>query len=204
MKKTLAVIAALSFGAAYAQTGNMNIAGSGAQAPMNQRHMIEFNADNIPSLIFAFGKTKTKGTASDNDQDVNFQFNYAYAIHPNFQIGGRFNFFNGLSGNNDVEQLDLQVAGWFNFYGGDLQNSPYLSASFGGGYAQTFGAAGGRDDIITGTLALGKRFSMDAWGVKHLTWSPEIALTNTNSTNDSNFDYRHATEFRILKFSVIW
>lgn len=219
--KTILAVAALSLATgAFAQTnynsnsgsqsnnglfgGNLNVQNQDAKAADGQRHMVEFTANSVPSLIYSIEKTKTKGTDSDNDSDTNLAFNYAYAIHPNIQIGGAFNFFNGVFSNNDVERMDLQAKAWFNFKGGDLQNSAYVVAGLGAGYAQTFGNNGGRDDLVIASVGVGKRFSLQRFGVEHLTWSPEIALTNTNSTSDNSFDYRQATEFRVLQFSVIW
>lgn len=212
MKTILALVTAMSFGAAYAQSNQGQRWGGmvdieerqEAKAPEGQRHMIEFNANSVPSLIWAFTKDKTKGTSSDNDSDVIFDMNYAYAIHPNIQVGGRFNYFSGVSGNQDTEELGLAAVGWFNTKANDLQNSPFLSVSVGAGYAQTFETGGTRDDLITSSISAGKRFSMENWGVKHLTWTPEVALTNTNSTANTTFDYRQALEFRVLQFSVIW
>lgn len=211
MKTILALVAALSLGTAYAQNtgsgmgGMMNVEGQGAKAEKGQRHMIEFQADSVPRLIYSLERTKAKGTKGDNESGAELSFNYAYAIHPNIQVGGKFNFFNGVFANNDVERMDISVGGWFNFLGGDLANSAYLSLLLGTGYAQTFGANGGRDDLRLTTLALGKRFGMgERWGVNNLSWTPEIALVSENSTTDSSFDYRQATEFRILQFSVLW
>jgi hypothetical protein len=131
--------------------------------------------------------------------------NYAYSIHPNVQLGGRFNYFNGIgTAGFDTERLTAEAVGWFNFKGGDLQNSPFVSLSLGAGYQQGFGAGGGRDDLLLSTVSIGKRFGMERWGVKPLTWAPEIALTNSNSTANSTFDFQQALEFRLLQFSVIW
>jgi hypothetical protein len=214
MKTILALLTAMSFGTAYAQSaannqgrpfgGMLDIERQEAKAQEGQRHMIEFNAQSIPSLIYSMEKLKAKGTDSENESGSNLSFNYAYSIHPNVQVGGRFSFFNGRSANNDTEELNVQVGGWFNTKAGDIQNSPYVSLHLGAGYAQTFGSNGGRDDLILSTLAVGKRFGMEDWGVKHLTWSPEVALVNTNSTTNSSFDYRQAFEFRVLQFSVIF
>lgn len=217
MKKLLAVTALALASTAFAQDSNygssntgsnfggmLNIQNQDARPADDQRHMIEFNAQSVPSLVYAFEKTKTKGTDSDNDSDTNLSMNYAYTIHPNIQVGGAFNFFNGVFSNNDTERFDVSAKGWFNFKGGDLQNSAYLALSLGAGYAHTFGANGGRDDLILSSVSLGKRFSMERFGVKALTWTPEIALVNENSTANTSFDYRQATEFRVLQFSVIW
>lgn len=211
MKKILGLLLALSVAPAFAAQGStpsfggmVDIQKQEAPVQEGQRHMIEFNANSIPSLIWAFSKDKTKGTSSDNDSDIALDFNYAYTIHPNFQVGGRLNYFTGISGNNDQENFGLQAVGWFNTKAGDLQNSPFLSVALGGGYAQTYGANGSRDDLVTAAVSAGKRFSMDRWGIKHLTWTPEVALVNTNSTNNSSFDYRQAFELRFVQFSVIW
>lgn len=214
MKTILALVTAMSFGTAFAQSsmrgqqnnfgGMLDIEKQEAKATEGQRHMIEFDAQSIPSLVYSIEKLKTKGTDSENESGSNLGFNYAYSIHPNIQVGGRFKYFNGRSANNDAEELNVQVGGWFNTKAGDLQNSPYASLHLGAGYAQTFGTGGGRDDLILTTLAAGKRFSMENWGVKHVTWTPEIALVQTNSTNDKNFDYRQALEFRLIQFAVIF
>jgi hypothetical protein len=211
MKTILAVAAVLSFGTVYAQTTDgsgdeslFNIAPQEEQAEEGQRHMVEFNAESIPSLIYSIERSKAKGTSGDTESGSNISLNYAYAIHPNVQVGGKFNFFNGVFANNDVERMDVQASGWFNTKAGDLANSPYVSVSLGTGYAQTFGSNGGRDDLWLGSLSFGKRFGLDRIGVKHISWTPELAFVTENSTNDSSYDYRQATEFRLLQFSVLW
>ncbi len=216
MKTILALVTALSLASASAQTGAgggtayrsdsgmINIASQNQEAKEGQRHMVEFNTLNIPSLVFALQKSKTKGTESDNDSSSSLNLNYAYTVHPNVQVGGRFNYFNGIFANNDVERMDVQVGGWFNSKAGDLKNSAYLSAHLGTGWAQTFGDRGGRDDLWLLTGALGKRTSLEHWGLNHVSWTPEVALVQTNSTNNSSFDYRQALEFRLLQFSVLW
>lgn len=211
MKKIIGMLLALSVGPVFAAAGStpsmgglVDIEKQEASVQEGQKHMIEFNANSIPTLIWSFTKDKTKGTASENDSDIALDMNYAYTIHPNFQVGGRLNYFTGISGNNDQENLLLQAVGWFNTKAGDLQNSPFLSLAVGGGYAQTYGEAGTRDDLLNAAITAGKRFGMDRWGVKHLTWTPEVALTSSNSTNNDSFDYRQALEFRFLQFSVIW
>jgi hypothetical protein len=207
MKTILALFTALSLGTAFAQSSGepmLNIEPRGTKAEMGQRHMVEFTADSLPTLIYSMTKTKTKGTSSDNDSSSQLSLNYAYAIHPNIQVGGKLNYFNGLFANNDVEQLDVQAGLWLNSKAGDLKNSPYINFLIGTGYAQTFGANGGRDDIFLGTIAFGKRYSLERFGVNHVSWTPEIAFTSQNSTANSSYDYRQATEFRLLQFSVLW
>lgn len=211
MKTILALTTLLAVSTAYAQTRKgmeenfgIKIAPQQQQAAEGQRHMVEFNAEAIPTFVYSIERTKAKGTEADNESGADFRFNYAYAIHPNLQVGGRFNYFSGIFANNDVERYDIQAAAWFNTKAGDLINSPYVSVSLGTGIAQTFGDNGGRDDLWIGSLALGKRFGLEGLGIKHVSYSPEIAFVSENSTNNSNFDYRQATEFRLLQFSVLW
>lgn len=205
MKTIYALVGALTVGSAFAQNpGWLNIAPQAQEAAEGQRHMIEFNGESVPKIIYSLERTKTKGTGGNNDSGSDISMNYAYTIHPNVQIGGRFSFFNGVFANNDVERLNVQVGGWFNTKAGDLQNSPYVAAFVGTGYAQTFGSNGGRDDLWLGQISFGKRFSLESWGLKSVSWTPEVAFITENSTNNSNFDYRQATEFRLLQFSVLW
>lgn len=212
MKTILALTTVLAVGTAYAQTkadtnkGNdyFKIAPQRQQAPEGQRHMVEFNGESIPTFIYSLERTKAKGTEAENDSGADLRINYAYTVHPNLQFGGRFNYFSGVFANNDVERWDIQAAAWFNTKAGDLANSPYVSVSLGTGIAQTYGDNGGRDDLWLGTLAFGKRFSLEGMGIKHVSYTPEIAFVSENSTNNSNFDYRQATEFRLLQFSVLW
>lgn len=181
----------------------VNIQSQEARPSDGNRNMIEFNSQSIPSLVFGAEKTKTEGRSSDNDTDWSLGFNYAYTVHPNIQLGGRLNYFNGVFANNDVERMDVSAVGWFNLTD-DLSNAVFASLSLGTGFAQTFSGEGSRDDLWLTSVSLGKRFSLDRFGVKNVSWTPEIALVNENSTTDDTFDYRQATEFRLVQFSVIW
>ena len=91
----------------------------------------------------------------------------------------------------------------------DFTQAAYLSAFVGMGYNQNFSKPTAttrrfRDDLRTGTLALGKRVPLDRWGIKHVVYSPEVALTFTNSTTDESFDYRQAVELRLFQFSAFF
>ncbi len=174
------------------------------EAAPGQRRMVEFNAQSLPSALHAFQRSKTPGASGDDDSTTTVDLNYAYSIHPNVQIGGRFNYFKGSSGVTDVERAQIQAGAWFNSLAGDLANSPYISFHMGTGYSQTLGGNTTRDDLWLGTLALGKRSGLRRWGIEHLSWTPEVAFTTVNSTNNSSFEYRQAVELRFLQFSVLW
>lgn len=211
MKKILAVTLALATGSAFA--GESIFQGFNAQeqqegstsvpmADQGVRHMIEFDAQSIPKLILGFRRTKTPGNDASSGTDLNFGFNYAYGIHRFLQAGVKFNYNNGLSGANDVERLYTSLGLIVNS-NSDFTKAAYLSAFVGMGFDANYGS-GNREDVRTATLALGKRMPLDDLGVKHVVYSPEIALTNINSTNDDDFEYSQSLEFRLLQFSVFF
>jgi hypothetical protein len=51
---------------------------------------------------------------------------------------------------------------------------------------------------------VGKRFPLDRWGIKHVTWTPELAFKFINSTTDESIDYSQSAQLRLLQFSVLF
>lgn len=175
-------------------------------APMGMRHMFEFNTDTIVSGLFSVDKSKGEGTDADRDVRTDLSFNYAYGVHKNIQTGMRFNYFNGVEGNADKENYDLSVGALFNFEE-DFLNSSYASLYFGIGSRQVFsngGHSNQRDEVQLTTLALGKRTSLEKIGLKQVTWNPELALRNENSTSNEGYDYIQSLEVRFLQFAVFF
>jgi hypothetical protein len=198
MKTILALATALIVGSAFAQTSSTEpVAGQ-------PRHMLEFNADSILQGVLSFDKTKTPGKANDNDTSLDLRLNYAYLVHRNMQLGIRGTFQSGVQNALDREVFGAEVGAIWNFQPEHIMNSIYASGYVGGLYSQTFGTDSGRDEVYTGTLALGKRFDMKRWGLNHVVYSPEVALEYANSVDDKNFDYTQALEIRFLQFSVLF
>ena len=199
MKTIFALGAALLLmGSAFAQNGGV---GAG------YKHMFEFNADSVMRGIFSFDKSKTPGNASDNDTQLDLRLNYAYALEqlPRIQLGGRVNYLKDTNTSGDIENYGFQVGAILN-HSADLQNSIYASLYLGMIWNQVYGSASGNtmDEVMQSTLAVGKRFSLDQWGIKHLTYTPEIALQNQNSTTGGNLDYSQSLQFRFLQFAVFF
>jgi hypothetical protein len=174
-----------------------------ARPHQGRHHMVELSSSSIPRLVFSDEKTEAKDGGSQTDSSWNLGMNYAYTIHPNIQLGGRFNYSKGTVASSESEQLDISAVGWFNLTD-DLANSIFASLSIGKGFVQTYGSSGPRDDLWLTAISVGKRFNLNRLGVSHLSWTPEIALLNENATTDNSFDYRQVTEFRLIQFSVIW
>ena len=204
MKTILAFTTALLIGAAaHAQEAT-----SPMDSASGSRHMFEFNADSILQGVLSFEKAKTRGSSADNDTQLDLSLNYAYSLPtmPRLQTGARINYEKGTeAGRGDLEDYDIQVGGIVN-HTEDLKNSLYASLYLGFGWANTYGngALGRRDEILTSTLAVGKRFAMEKWGINHLTYTPEVALENINSTTGSALEYSQNIQFRFLQFSVFF
>ena len=216
MKKILAVTLALSAAtSAFAGDKLFDAYGSRVQrqeaatnvptADIGVRHMLEFNAQSLPTLVLGFKRDKSGGSA-ETGTDLKFSANYAYGIHKFLQAAFRFNYNSALSGGStsgtDVENVGGQIGLIVNS-DSDFTNAAYVSLYVGAGYEQNFGA-GTREDLRTTQLAVGKRIPMARWGVKHVVYSPEIALVNTNSTTNASFDYRQAVELRLFQFSAFF
>ena len=175
-------------------------------APEGMRHMLEFNTESVISGLISIDKSKGQGTDADNDVRTDLSFNYAYGVARNLQIGVRFNYFNGVEGNADKENYDLSVGGIFNF-DEDFLNTTYTSLYLGTGSRQIFSNGGHtnqRDEVQITTLALGKRASLEKLGLKQVTWNPELAYRNENSTSNEGYDYLQSLEVRFLQFAVFF
>lgn len=202
MKKIFALgLAVLCFPAfAYAgqqmETQRMPAAMEGVQ------HMFEFNLDSVLAGALSFDKTKVSGSDADNDTKLDLVFNYAYGVAPFLQVATRFNYLSGVSGGSDVENFNIEFGGILNSME-DFTNAGYVSIYLGSGWAQDFGAST-RDDLRSATLALGKRMPLERMGLKHVTYTPELAVKTVNSTNNSGLDYSQSLEFRFLQFSVFF
>jgi len=158
-------------------------------------------------VFFLLINPKPRGLQTDNDTQLNLDLNYAYSIPtmPRLQVGGRVSYDKGTEGGRgDLEDYGLEVGAIVNWMA-DLQNSPYASLYLGVNWANTYGVSEGRkDEVLMGTLAVGKRFSMETLGIKHLTYTPEIALENLNSTTGSSLEYSQNIQLRFLQFSVFF
>lgn len=194
MKKLLVAALALTTSGAFAQE---------LPGTPGMRHMLEFTPETMQAAVLSFDRIKTKNTDADSGANLDFGMNYAVTIHRLLQTGVRFDYFSGLSGANQGEGMTAQVGLIANMME-DFTNSPYASIFIGGGYEQQFGPNATRDDLRLGTFAVGKRFSLERFGMKHLTYSPELALQMKNSTNNESFDYSQSLQFRILQFSAFF
>jgi hypothetical protein len=209
MKKILALSLALLSGSAFAQDTqdkNQKMETGGTDrvpaAAEGMRYMFEFNADSMLNGVLSFDKSKVNGSDSDTDTKANISLNYAYGVAPQLQIASRINYFNGILGDGDLENFDFSIGAIFNTKE-DLTEAGYVSLYFGAGWSQDFGA-GTRDDLRISTLAIGRRIPLTTWGLKHVTYTPEVAMKSVNSTTGEGLDYSTSLQFRFLQFSVFF
>lgn len=210
MKKLLAMGMVLATGSALAQSyyraptyaQNQEASPMGMASP-GSRHMLEFTPESMEAAVLSFDRIKSRGSDGDNGTNLNLDLNYAYGFTSDIQLGARFHYLSGLAGANPTEGLDLQVGAIYNLIP-DFTQSAYVSVYLGLGYQQQFGNNGSRDDLRLATVAVGKRFPLSMFGIKHVTYSPEVALQTINSTTNDSLDYSQSLEFRLLQFSVFF
>jgi hypothetical protein len=200
MKKilTLAVASLFSFGA-YAQSAN------------NPKHMINFAVDDLFLGTLNFDSSKSRGQQSDNDTQLDLDLNYAYQLPMlrNLQVGAKVNYQKGSeSGRGDFEDYGADVGAYWNFqFTGkelDLKNAYYASLFVGYGWANTYTSGSNDDEVFRTTGALGKRFSLENWGIDYLTYTPEVALQSINSKTGGALEYSQSLQLRFLQFSVLF
>jgi hypothetical protein len=201
MKTIFALATALFVGSAF------------AQQPNNPKHMFEFNVDSVLQGFFSIDSSKSRGQKSDNDTQLNLNLNYAYSLPQaeRIQLGGRVNYNKATDpGRGDYEDYGLEVGGIYNFNPTmqevNLMQSWYASLYLGLGWANNYsGVAPRKDEILTTTLAVGKRIPLNEYiGVDHFVYTPEIALESTNSTTGGALEYSQNLQFRFLQFAVFF
>ncbi len=203
MKTLLAITVAVIMGNVFADT-------SPVSSSTGSRHMFEFSTDSELLSVLSLSKSKTRGQDSSNNTNFNLTLNYAYSLPsmPKLQLAGRMHYIkqDAVAGRGDAEDYGAQIGAILN-HSEDLQNSCYASLYLGYGWANTYGAGASsqrRDELLTSTLAVGHRFALERFGIKHLTYSPEVALRNQNSTTGGSIEYLQDIQFRILQFSVFF
>lgn len=169
-------------------------------------HMFEFNADSVLGGLFSFDKSKSRGSNSDDDIEMDLRLNYAYQVSnmPRLQFGGRLNYLKDTGSLGDVENWGFQVGAILN-NSENLRNSIYASLYLGMDWSHEYGGAYNvSDEVFVSTFAIGRRYAMEEWGVKHLTYTPEIAFQNLNSTTGGDLEFAQSIQFRFLQFSVFF
>lgn len=200
MKKILTVVAASLFGlSAFAQSAS------------DPKHMINFQVDDLFLGTLNLDKSKTRGQDADNDTQLQLDLNYAYALPQlrNLQVGAKVNYEKGTeAGRGDIEDWGGDIGAYWNFqFHGrelDLKNSFYASLFVGYGWANTYTGGLDDDEIFRSTAALGKRYSLERWGIDYLTYTPEIAFQTVNSKTGGQLEYSQSMQFRFLQFSVLF
>lgn len=220
MKTILALSMAIITGSALAQSyssenqrqleeARRDVAQAEYAQTSGSRHMIQFNADSLLRATLSFSKAKQRGEAADNDTELDLGLNYAYSVPtiPRLQLGGRVNYIKDVSSLGDFENYGAEVGAIYN-HTADLENAAYASLYLGmlwnNQYDNTKTALSDDDEVRLLTVALGKRFNLERWGVKHLVYSPEVALQTKNSTTGSSFEYTQDLQFRFVQFSLFF
>jgi len=176
-------------------------------------HMVEFSADSLLQTTLSFDRSKSRGSSGDDDTQLDLNLNYAYRIPSmnRFQAGTKISYNKGTEQSaGDFENYGLKVGGFLNFSSWytpeafDLLNSYYVSLFVGMDWSNNYSGGERKNEFMTSVLAYGKRFDLSHWKIAHLTYSPEIALENINSTMGKGLEYSQSIQFRLLQFSMFW
>jgi hypothetical protein len=191
MKTIFALVTTLLVGSAFAQT---------------PRHMIEFNADSSLLGNLSFARSKNSGGESNRKTNLHLDLNYAYALEsmPRLQLGGNFLYSSGGNpGRGNFEDYFAQAGVWLN-HRETLNDTLYLKAMAGFGWANNYTRGTRKDEATMLTLAVGHRFPLARWGMSHIVYSPEVAFQNTNSTTGGDLEYSQEFQIRFLQFSALF
>lgn len=171
----------------------------------SQKHMILFDADSILQGAWNITQVKEKGEDSNSESELNLRLNYFYTVPriKQLQIGGAFLYEKdtGLRGN--FENYGAQAGAIWNF-NKNLEEAVYLKGLVGLLWNNEYGKNSNSDEQYNITAGVGKRFSLADYGLRHVTWTPEVAYVVKDSTTKADFDYSSALEFRFLQFSVLF
>lgn len=177
----------------------------------NPKHMFEFNVDSVLQGAFSFDKTKLRGSSSDNDTQMKLDLNYAYTLMGmrNVQLGARTNYWKDTSASQgDFENYGFQVGGIWNFSmtvnDVNIMDAMYMSLYLGLGWNNNYSGRNRKDELMTSTLSLGRRYPLLPWGLKHVVYSPEVTLQSRNSTTGEQLEYAQSFQVRFLQFSVFF
>ena len=205
MKKILALtLATLVSGSVFAQAdaaaGNTNVGSE-------MKNMITFDADSVIQGVYGFNKSKAPGQSADNDTQLKLDLNY-FTVLPRMeklQLGGGLNYAKATDSSGDTEGYGFRIGAIYNFTE-NLTQAFYVKLLTGmdWDFVYSGGANANDDEVIDTTLAFGKRFTLERFGMPHLNYTPEIALTNQNSTTGGRFEYSQAIELRFLQFAVFF
>lgn len=179
----------------------------------DSNHMLEFSADSLLQSTLSFNHSKSRGSNGENDTSLDLNLNYAYQLSSlkQFQLGTKLSYNKGTDQTAvDFENYGFKIGGFLNLSHWnspeslDLLNSYYISVFLGMDWANNYSGANRKNELLTSVISYGKRFDLGRWKISHLSYSPEIALENVNSTTGSGVEYSQSIQFRMLQFSMFW
>ena len=170
-----------------------------------QRHMVLFDADSIIQGAWSLSRVKEKGSSPNNESQLSLSLNYFYTVPQldQLQIGGAVLYDKDTGLRGEFENYGAQVGAIWNF-DNNLEKSLYVKGLVGLLWNHEYGDNSNSDEQYNLTAAVGKRFSLEDYGLRHVSWTPEVAYAAKDSTTKGDFDYSSSVEFRFLQFSVLF
>lgn len=172
-----------------------------------------------------YGKSFTADVGSPLDSweglDGNLSLAYAYRLTDKFQLGGAFSsrnreeeyeFRNGTKVETDDSSFSIFAIATYNF-SFVLKQAWYLAVAVGREVYETkltdsFGSSDDADyNLNVFSLIIGKRFSLEKWGLQNLSYSPMITFSGASvdgDLQDEGADTVSTTTLDLIKFDLLF
>lgn len=190
------------------------------------KHIITIGSDGL-GLSSAVTMTKTdKDKIGLKDQDSSIsslKLNYNYIFSNRVMLGAELNYNNEkieikyVSGDKETDETTtstIAVSVGYNF-NEDLFNSWWVKGSLGTGSINSETKETGNDPEKTETdysinffsIAGGKRFNLDSWGLKNFSYSPSVVVTSAtlgDDADDYGIESSTSVQLNVLAFDILF
>ena len=152
-----------------------------------QKHMVNFDASEISGVL-----SWTTGSNTSEQRDREITLNYAYTLLPKLQLGTKVTYQNDAGS----EGYGLQVGGIYNL------NENIRSSFYGSLFVGMLWNSTADYETQLATVAVGKRIPLSFINNENFVYSPEVAWTSGNFSDDLGYAQELAVKF--LNFSLFF
>lgn len=167
-----------------------------------QKHMVSVDAGELVGVL-NWSTSKDKGQSSQEDKSRDLTLNYAYTLTSYLQVGGKLNYSkNTYTGGSD-EDYGFQVGAIYN-HGADIRSAYYASLYTGLNWQNGYGTNHYHAEVLSTTVAAGKRIPLTKLGLENVVYSPELSWTSQNPTTTVDVEWQQDLRVKFLNFSVFF
>jgi hypothetical protein len=210
MKRTLIIFAALSSFSVWAESSH--------------RSMVQIGSSGL-GATGSYEEFQPDGDSIFDEFDIlkgNMALNYSYAVTPQLQLGlffsnrhdeRNFKTANGKSGRFEQETQQIGLQALWNF-SRHLEDSLYAGVMLSHmnhedetAHVEPFDYLEDDRSAQSADFILGKRFGLQRWGIKNITYSPSISVFVSNSQkdyDDDGIEESYGVTLNLIKFDVLF